>query len=181
MVKEVDVISSESGTEQRERILETGPIDCEAFRAGMIYQTMRQHDTVYSTVDVAVMNSDRTQILLGQKPTDGDKWRFPGGFVDPRLDHSRKAAAMREAREELGMIEITIDENLGSVVIPDYRYRDEADEIMTDFFLATHVFGSPRAADDLTDAEWFPIEGLMERLVTTHQPLGQMLIEHLSK
>lgn len=181
MVKEVEVQSSESGTEQRERIYEAGPIDSEIFRAGMIYQTMLQNDTVYSTVDVAILNSDRTQILLGQKPNDDGKWRFPGGFVDPRLDRNRKAAAVREVHEELGMIEIVIEENLGSIIVTDYRYRDEQDAIMTDFFLATYVFGPVRAGDDLSAASWFPIEELMERLVPSHQSLGRMLIDHLSK
>lgn len=150
------------------------------FRRGWMAAAISRPPIDFSTVDVAILKSDRTQVLLGQKPSDGDRWRFPGGFIDP-TDRSRKMAAKREVREECGDIEIEITAHLGDYQIDDFRYRDEEDGVRTDLFLATYVFGAPRAGDDLAAVQWFPIEELTARLVDNHQKLGTAVLEHIKK
>ncbi|MEM9336868.1 MAG: NUDIX domain-containing protein [Patescibacteria group bacterium] len=179
----LDEHPAESGTEQRSRIAEEaqqGGPNSPLYRAGWIAAATIRPAIDFSTVDVAVINDDRTHILLGQKSIDGDRWRFPGGFVDP-TDESRWAAAKREVREECGDIEIEVEAHLGDFKIDDFRYRDEADSIRTDLFVANYVFGAIRAKDDLSDLRWFPVNELTNRLIDNHQPLGAAVLEHLKK
>lgn len=175
----VEPIPSQTGTEQRRAILENGPVSDELFRQGMVYSAMQRYPTVYSTVDVALLSAERTHVLLGQKTTDGDKWRFIGGFVDPS-DQSRLAAAKRELREEVGAIEIDWVGHIDSVKINDWRYRDEPDSIMTDLFLAIYIFGKLKANDDLSQVEWFPVTTYQNHLIEAHQPLADRLQVALS-
>lgn len=190
-VEVIDPIEAPAGTDLRFRILrmlqlaKNGQLEVrksfnQDFRRGWIASVISRPPIDFSTVDVAILTSDRTQILLGQKRNDAGRWRFPGGFMDPQ-DPSRKFAAKREVREECGDIEIEITDHLGDYQVNDFRYRDEPDSIRTDLFLATHVFGAPRAGDDLAAVKWFPIEDLLDRLIDNHKPLGQVVLEHLKK
>lgn len=181
-VRVIDEHPAESGTEQRARIYAeatTGESTNVDFRRGYIAASVTRFPIVFSTVDVAIVSSDHTMVLLGQRASDKGQWRFPGGFMDP-TDENRRAAAKREVREECGDIEIEITDHLGDFRVHDFRYRDEADEVQTDLFLATYVFGAPRAGDDLDALAWFPIEELSERLIDNHQTLGQAVLAHLS-
>jgi len=180
-VQVIDAVPSESGTAQRETILSQSKSTdrlSEDFRRGYITAVSERHPIVFSTVDAAVMNANRTHIWLGQKAEDAGLWRFPGGFVDPS-DTSRAAAAVREASEELGNIQLDNLIYIGSHQCNDFRYRDEADSVMTDLFLMTHTWGQATASDDLDDIMWCPLSELNQRLIVAHQPLGRMLLEHL--
>lgn len=180
-VKVIDEHPAESGTEQRARIVAEIESDTNInhdFRRGYIAASTMRFPIIFSTVDVAVMNKGRTHIWLGQKKEDCGKWRFIGGFVDP-TDTSRRAAAEREATEELGNIKFDNFTHVDSMQVNDFRYRDEPDGVMTDLFIATHTWGKPTASDDLDAIGWFPTEELMERLIPSHQQLGQRLLEYL--
>lgn len=182
-VVEVEPIDGLSGTKQREQIavdLKSGAGHNTDYRRGYIAAHIDRYPVVMSTVDVAVMDIARGHIWLGQKEADCGQWRFPGGFVDPE-DASRAAAAVREATEELGNIKLSEPTHIGSAQIDDMRYRDEADSVMTDLFLFTHTWGQVKASDDLDAVGWFPVEELMERLIPSHQPLGQMLLDAIKK
>jgi bifunctional NMN adenylyltransferase/nudix hydrolase len=198
LVVEVDIVDSDSGTQQRAAIgfdfakrnhhhrwggkaltPWQQPWNRD-YRRGFIAATTMRHPIVFSTVDIALMNQERTHLWLGQKPTDEGRWRFFGGFVDPR-DSSRRAAALRELYEEVRGIRVdeTI-EYVDSLRVEDFRYRDEPDGIMTDLFIATHTGGTPQAADDISAIGYFPLTELPERLVPEHQPLGSLLLTHLT-
>lgn len=195
----VEVVASESGTQQRAAISldftmrnhhhQWGgkPLTIwqqpwtRDYRRGFIAAATARHPIVFSTVDIALINPARTHLWLGQKPSDEGRWRFFGGFVDPR-DTSRKAAARRELLEEVSGI--TIDETIDyvdSLMVDDFRYRDEGDSVMTDLFVATYTGGQPIAADDITAVGHFPLAELLERLVPEHQPLGELLLVHLTQ
>ncbi len=173
---------AESGTQQRARILadlKSGNRQNADFRRGMIAAAASRYPIVFSTVDVAVMDGNRSHLWLGQKHEDNGRWRFVGGFVDP-TDTSRAAAAIREAEEELGGIRLDNPTYVGSLQVNDFRYRDEADSIMTDLFIVTHTWGQATASDDLDAIGWFPLSQLPELLIPCHQPLGALLLRHLS-
>jgi bifunctional NMN adenylyltransferase/nudix hydrolase len=150
------------------------------YLAGKLTALYAQYPKVYSTVDVAILNEDSTQLLLGRKP--GERaWRFPGGFVDP-TDECKENAVRREAYEECGGIEIGDIRYICSQRINDWRYKSEEDKIMTTFFAAKYVFGSPHGSDDLEEVKWFNIEEIqLGDLSPSHQVLFTKLIEYLDK
>jgi len=146
-----------SGTEVRKSVSEEIKSDSN-FRAGVIYATHNQYPKVFPTVDVVVVKGNK--FVLGKKPGES-KYRFVGGFVDPS-DESLEMAASREAKEELGMIEIADFEYISSRRIDDWRYRKEVDSITTTFFACKYLYGAIKPADDISEARWFEFEGFLE-------------------
>ncbi len=135
-----------SGSLQREKI-RACPLSCESFRAGVIYAKANQFDKVHPCVDLAIYRKENegneVYILLGQK--HGEKThRLLGGFMDPS-DLSAEDAAGREGWEETdrGSVEFGPLEYIASAQIDDWRYRNETNKIITMFFAAPYIFGSP--------------------------------------
>jgi bifunctional NMN adenylyltransferase/nudix hydrolase len=170
-----------SGTQIREELCRNS-IDSPEFRAGVVSAAYSRFPTTHPTVDMAVFNADKTQIILGAKPDDAAEglWRLPGGFVDVD-DRSLKAAAKRELREELGPIEVGDWEYVTDLKISDWRFRDQDDtKLHTVLFKCTHIFGSPTPGDDLSQAKWFDFnKKLLDpgTLVLGHIPLIQYLLK----
>ncbi|MCP4521433.1 MAG: NUDIX domain-containing protein [Cytophagales bacterium] len=136
--------------------------DSEDFRGGIIYGLYNTYTKVYPTVDMAVFRNERTEILLGKKSIN-NKWRFIGGFVDP-TDGSYEEAAIRELQEEAGNIETANVNYEASFKIDDWRYRSESDKIITIFYGADYVFGTPTASDDIAEVQWIKIADLPKLL-----------------
>jgi bifunctional NMN adenylyltransferase/nudix hydrolase len=149
---ELEATTFISGTEVRRRVSNNYPATSD-YRAGMIAATAYRYPTAFQCVDIAVVN-DKQEVLLARKP-DEKKWRFIGGFSDPRT-HSLEEDAKREVQEEAG-IEVEIISYLGSTLIDDWRYRGEQDKIKTALFLAKYIFGKPEGADDIAEVKWVPI------------------------
>ena len=155
-----------------------GSID---FRRGVIYGAFNRYPTAYSTVDVAVINHKRGEVLLGRKLGENGL-RFPGGFVNPGENHEE--AARRELAEETGG-DVNINTKLkyiGSYVVEDWRYRFEDDKITTVFYATEYLWGSIKASDDLNEVAWVKIDDLRPEagpfaVVPEHQMLVAGLIE----
>lgn len=134
------------------------------FRRGVVYASHNKHAITYTTVDIAIIKNsnsvDELEILLGRKKTDPDnKWRFIGGFVDPKKDKTLEQAAKREAVEETGN-SLELSQNgkyLGSTYIDDWRYKNEQDQIITTVFSFNYVCGDAKAGDDIDDVKWFKL------------------------
>lgn len=152
--------------------------DSQDFRAGIIYAYHNQYTKVYATVDVAVFRNDRTEILLGKKENN-KKWRLIGGFSDPE-DDSFEQAAVRELQEECGPIEVGELSYEMSAKIDDWRYRSEADKIITTMFSCDYVAGQPQAQDDIMDLKWFTLNEL-EQLIKegSTTPEHKHMLTHL--
>jgi len=150
----------------------------EKFRAGCIYHAYNMFPIVYSTIDVAIMNNDNSQVLLGRKPEEKE-FRFIGGFVDIE-DKDLETTVRREAQEETGL-EIGDVQYICSTKVEDWRYRGEPGRsIMTHFHIAKKIFGSEKAADDIAEVKWFNLDDLKEeQLVKEHQRLLVKLKTHL--
>jgi bifunctional NMN adenylyltransferase/nudix hydrolase len=136
----------------------------------------------YPTVDIAVLKNGNAELLLGRK-NNSVKWRFPGGFADPS-DNSFEESARREMTEECGNIETGDMKYIGSAKINDWRYRNEADKIVTMLFKTELSFGNPKAADDLEELHWFAVNELPIMLANgditnEHEPLVKILINNL--
>lgn len=167
-----------SGTEIRKRIkAKTRPN--KDFRAGVIWAAHNKYDTIYSTVDVAILNKDETELLLGRKPFEY-KWRFIGGFADINSE-SDEFDVHKEALEETGL-EVGDIKYICSMKIDDWRYRKQRDKIRTRFFKAKLIFGHAQANDDIAVVKWFKISDLKpEMFVGSHDKLFVKLIENLNK
>ena len=135
------------------------------FRMGVIYSAFQRHPTSFQAVDALIWRQGRRradgegpatgplELLLGQKPTDSGRWRFIGGFVDPK-DASQEAAAKREAREEAGDLNLGDAKYLFSHRVDDWRYRLEKDKILTSVIAVEFLWGAPRAGDDISAVRW---------------------------
>jgi len=152
------------------------------FRAGVIYACYNTFDFVHPTIDVAIMNDDETQILLGRKK-DETEFRFIGGFADV-ADESLEQTVRRESYEETGLAVDGI-EYIASVKVKDWRYRAESSRsIMTTFFKAKKIFGggAEKANDDIAEVRWFNVKDLKGAdLVGEHQHLLSLLKHKLEK
>lgn len=147
------------------------------FRAGLISATFNRWPTVYTTVDVAIIDSDNNRILLGKKQ-DEDQYRLIGGFASPDSD-SFEEDARREVMEETG-VEIGNLRYIGSAKITDWRYRNEIDKVKTLLFIGSYMFGRPQANDDIAFVGWFSLDDLKDDdLVEEHRPLLKMVYENL--
>lgn len=194
-----DVLEPEvyaSGTELRKGISKAVK-GSEDFRAGVIWASSNGWPRVFPTVDVAIYRivnpgaqrvddagghalspGEYKEWLLVRKPAE-TLWRFPGGFVDP-TDNGLEAAAKREVYEETGL-EVGPLQYVASLRVDDWRYRDEADKIITTLFAAPYVFGAVRPADDVAEAKWFefrpaPGKALAVPIVPEHAPLLEALV-----
>ncbi|MBD1365055.1 NUDIX domain-containing protein [Mucilaginibacter sp. ZT4R22] len=136
--------------------------DSNDFRAGILYALYNQYTKVYPTVDIAMFRNNKTEILLGKKSIN-NKWRFIGGFADPE-DADYESAAKRELTEEAGEMESTAMQYETSAKINDWRYRSEADKIITLLFSCEHISGEPKAQDDIIDLGWFKLADLPQMI-----------------
>jgi bifunctional NMN adenylyltransferase/nudix hydrolase len=147
-----------SATTIREQISDK-VMDSEEFRTGIIYAYANTYPKVYPTVDIAVFQNERTEILLGRKDID-NKWRLLGGFSDP-TDDSFEAAAARELREECGDIVTTPMQYEGSFRVADWRYKNETDKIITTLFSTDYISGLPQGSDDIAEVKWLTLDTVL--------------------
>lgn len=164
-----------SGTVMRKKI-SSKTMNSKEFRAGAIWAAHQRYDTSYTTVDIAILD-DKNRILLGKKNSDSGIYRFVGGFTDVN-SKTLEADAIRETREETGL-EISHPEYVCSLQVGDWRYRSETDKVKTTLWMVHHVFGSPKAGDDLDGLKWFDLDDpeLFEKLIKPHQKLLNKLLE----
>lgn len=144
---------------------------------------MNKYPTSFQAVDNVIYNRETNSLLLVRKKVQS-KFRFSGGFVDPE-DKSLEEAALRERIEEVSIdLECTKPEYMFSFRVDDPRYRESEDKIMSAVFFNEHLFGSPKALDDLAGGEvkWFSIrelyDGYNEILMPEHIELMNGLMEN---
>lgn len=145
------------------------------------------YPTSFQATDTIVINRQAKvpQFLLGKKDPKKhktDKWRFLGGFVDPKKDNSLEDASKRERLEEAGMnLECSDPQYLFSFRVDDPRYRKSEHKIMSAVFLHEYIFGFAKAGDDIKETEWFPNfyirANYQDMVVEEHWPIVERLIE----
>jgi ADP-ribose pyrophosphatase YjhB (NUDIX family) len=108
---------------------------------------------------IAVVLQD-DHILLAKRKNEPDAglWGFPGGHVD--LGETALDAAARELFEETGVV-ANPDRYLTNL---DIIVRNDDGTIAHHFLLAAvlcrYVSGTPRAYDDVSDAQWFSVDAV---------------------
>jgi bifunctional NMN adenylyltransferase/nudix hydrolase len=154
-------------------------IESPEFRAGMIYAASHLWPQLLPCVDIAILSSDRTEVLLGRKPGE-NKFRFIGGHAEKRHG-SYEAGARSETLEEAGL-DPNAMEYIGSAVIPDWRYRTSDRGIMTAFFATTTMSMAATAGDDIEEVAWFDLDKLTTfQMIEEHMELLIMLQKYLKE
>lgn len=164
-----------SGTTIREDVARSKTRCSDDFRAGVIWAVLNRYPSCELTVDVAVLNEIRNQVLLCKKPGE-PMWRLIGGFADPTslsLEHD----ARREVSEETGL-SITDPKIISNFLIDDRRYPG-LDKIKTVLFAAVKQFGHEEAKDDIEQVGWFYLDRLFRRIDIDVMPNHRPLILHL--
>ena len=140
-----------------------------------------EHAIVYPTVDCAIFyNSTYRQIYLAKKPSQ-TKWRFVGGFVDPK-DESYQQAALREAYEETGL-ECKLGEFVTSMRITDPRYEFKEDKVITTMFtMFSWDDEKAKPMDDISELKLMEFDALNEDdFVPEHRDLFLALRRFVGK
>lgn len=166
-----------NGTEIRERIA-AKPLNDSNFRAGVIYAMANLNPQTFMCVDIAMVDFEKKQVLLGKK-THENGWRFPGGHVD-KIDKNFELAARREMYEETKM---TIEGKLkfiGDFDIDDWRVKDSNNRYHTALFLAPFSWGVPKGSDDLSEVAWWPLTENIN-IVPEHKVLLENLKKYLAE
>lgn len=169
---ELESKSYVSGTEVRRQVA-NGHIPNKDYRAGKIAAAFERYPVAYQTVDVAIINREKNELLLVRKPEE-KLWRFVGGFSDVNSD-SLEEDAKREVKEETG-VEVGDIKYICSMKVNDWRYRGTESCIKTAFFISTYVFGRPQGDDDVAEARWFSYSEVKpEIIIEEHRPLLEKL------
>ena len=180
--KELEQHTFVSGTEVRKKISDEikNSVD---FRAGIIYNSYNQHERVFPTVDISIINSDKSKVLLCQKPQE-DGLRFVGGFVK-NSDGSLEISARRICYDK---IKCPVDgfRYISSSTIKDWRYRGEEDSIMTILFVGTFMYGKIEPSQNLLSLRWIDIEDINESWISKnmfdeHKQLMKVFIDYNNK
>jgi bifunctional NMN adenylyltransferase/nudix hydrolase len=157
-----DAVITPSGTEVRSSIR---PATDREFVRGQTFALQFQFPHAYQCVDIGVIKGD--SVLLIQRGDTGS-WCLPGGFVDP-TDESLEQAARRELSEETKLSCEGTPEYVTSALISDWRYRGR-DRIMSALFAIPYSFGEVFATKEAPNHVWFPLNGDMSFISSSHTP-----------
>lgn len=139
------------------------------------------HAIVYPTVDCAIFYDNTYSKIYLAKKQNQQKWRFVGGFVDPK-DESYQQAALREAYEETGL-ECKIGEFVTSMKITDPRYQYKEDKVITTMFtMFSWNDDKAKPMDDISELELMYFDALNEDdFVPEHRELFKELQTFVDK
>ncbi len=123
------------------------------------------------TVDVIIqIDGDPRRFVLVRRKFPPPGWALPGGFVE--WGESAEAAAVREAREETGLV-VALERQLHTYSEPG---RDPRGHSVAVVFLATAT-GAPSGGDDAAEARIFTPEDLPSEIAFDHR---RILEDHLT-
>ena len=109
---------------------------------------------------IAVLaHEGRVLLVKRRNEPNANTWGFPGGHVE--LGETALAAAARELAEETSVIAAPV----GYLTNVDAITKDDEGNVRFHYLLAAvrcnYVSGTPKAADDVSDAGWFTPEEIV--------------------
>jgi len=148
------------------------------FREGIVYAMECQPPRVIPTVDFAIYNPAKQEVLLVRK-SDEHLLRFPGGKVDVE-DEALEAACFKEKHQEVGSaITVSGFSYITSAQMNDWRYRGQYDKILTTFFYAEYIDGTPSPEDaEIAEARWVNVDELRMKFTSMVMPVHAPLCIH---
>lgn len=141
-----------------------------------------RYDIVFPTVDACIFEDDALDHVWMVRKKNEVRWRFCGGFADPK-DKTFEESALREAYEETGL-ECEIFCTIGSLEIDDWRYRLENDKIITTVFglKIKDKTKKPEANDDVFEVKCFGLDELEEKNVQKeHLPILEKIKTYVKR
>lgn len=119
-----------------------------------------------------ILNASTTLIekdgkILLQRRTDNGKWGLIGGLLE--MNETYQEAALREVKEETGL-EVRLDSFLGIYHNHDMVWSNgDAAHVVTAFFTATVISGTPRIDEESYELRFFPPEELPPLFAEDHR------------
>lgn len=129
---------------------------------------------MYSTSDLAIVDYKADKVILIGKKIHSGLLSFIGGHAEKK-DTDGRVVAVREGSEEVKGIVIGTPVFIGTKTIDDPRYRGSPDGVMTTFYRAPFISGTPENGDDADYVHRINRSDLGKVLVPWHQPLGEIL------
>ncbi|WP_338893026.1 NUDIX hydrolase [Rhodococcus sovatensis] len=131
-----------------------------AFLAGSPDGCLRSNEAGHITASSLVLDESGGQVLLTLHPRVG-RWIQLGGHCEPE-DETVQGAAMREAREESGIDELTIEPTLLSAdTHPITCSLGKPTRHLDLRFLVRAAAGTTAVrSEESTDLRWWPVDGL---------------------
>jgi bifunctional NMN adenylyltransferase/nudix hydrolase len=149
------------------------------FREGVIWAVENQWPSVLPTVDIAILDRIKAQVLLCRKPNQ-KSLRFVGGFASPNSE-CYEEDAKRETIEETHL-DCDNFQYVGSARIRDWRFEGERNKIKTILFTCDYTTGTPVADDDIAEVEWVSFDALTEEMfIEEHKVLFRLFKERVLK
>lgn len=106
------------------------------------------------TVDIIIIDNDKTVLIKRLNNPYKNHWALPGGFVE--YGEKVEDAAVREAKEETGL-DVELDELVGVYSDPN---RDPRGHTVTIAFKAHIVSGELQSDSDAKDAKYVNMDEL---------------------
>lgn len=120
-----------------------------------------------------VIHNNQVLLVRRRNEPDARLWGFPGGHVD--LGETALDAAVRELHEETGVTGRAADYLTNIDVIVE----DADGHVQFHFLLAAvlciYIGGDPVANDDVSDAQWVPVDNVLNRQLATSQHVDDVV------
>lgn len=117
-----------------------------------------------------VVRNGKGELLLVKRsqPPDIGKWCLPGGFVE--RGETVREGALRELKEETGL-----EGRIARLIDVKTRVNGYWGDVILIGFEVDIVGGNLRAADDASEAHWFPLEQMPEIAFDTHRHMVSLV------